>query len=522
MRAKKKKEAACPAGLEAGAIIPAPETEPTSSGREIAPLVEKYASLNKQIIKLLSGSDFEIPPELRQSCFDLDDALCKQARHLSRSDPASGRRESRRLANEIESRVRQWVELLPGVDFKTLPPVVADEYFSASKLKKDVRQEAKTDHDNMFIAMRDTGLVISDALRKHAARHPDKTAQIIAASTRWPVGISIYPIVDARANKHIKNNLGSAIKNKSRGISVFPRVAFVISALIEKHLPDAERFRKAGLPWLLDFTDAAGKRFELSPGDWKKLQNATPRGKHTPDSLQAAAACCAAIDYCYRLVFAFDSARSVARKDWFDTRRAACGKVISDILQDEHFSRQLTKKLQRLMAYADEPTLDPLVKAAREDWCEHRFDRCQKAISKILEDKQLSRKLGKMLHELVASPIETKSAPEAFDRLQQAIRLNPLDAAVQGIRYVNEPDVISYIHRYFLKGFPLPTPVPLIESKHPSVRRVIEKKPASSGPRSFDYRCVEQVQNAFLRDRGIEPKDFRANRTITLPKMRRE
>ena len=165
------------------------DVEPAMSSQEIDFLVKQ---LSQQVAKPLSSSDFESLLQLRRLCFDLADALRKHAVRYQ-TDLVERRREIRRFANDIESSVRQFAALLPVTDFETLTaPVVADEYFSASELEESARREAKGDHHNMVVAMRDAGVIIANVLREHATRHMEQIVEIIAASELWPAQISIH------------------------------------------------------------------------------------------------------------------------------------------------------------------------------------------------------------------------------------------------------------------------------------------------------------------------------------------
>jgi hypothetical protein len=319
-------------------------------------------------------------------------------------DPTSQRNAIARCANELSSLSSQLIKDLPHWTFK-VPRRARTEHWSAAALKRNAKLEAKFTHRNVILQLVEAGLRIADALRDHAARYPKETNPIIAESAHWPAAIAIHRALDApRAFAAIKKQLGSSLGYKTDKLTkrtIWQVLVERIIADIEKHLPDAEKFRAAGLPWLLDFTDSNGKLFQLSSDSWKTGNPAE---------------WFVAIAYYCDLVFAPEADRRKIREAWLDLRQPAWQK--------------------------------------------------------------------------------------GFAKLPQNIR----EAAEQGVQFLDQP-VVSYLHRYVMR-FPLRDWTPLVERRDQTIRALVERPPANGNLWVAHHRCVEKIQNAFLRYKGIDPDGF--------------
>lgn len=180
--------------------------------------------------------------------------------HPSNGDPARQRRQHTvGLANEFGSNAKELIECLSDWDFE-IDPQVPTKDWSAAHLEGDAKREAEISHRHVVTEIAQTCLKVIDALQKHVARFPHETDPIIAESAHWPAAISIHPALDAaQAYAPIKKKLGSSLGYQMKRLkkrTIWQPIVEFIMADIEKHLNDAEEFRAAGLPWLLDFTDS--------------------------------------------------------------------------------------------------------------------------------------------------------------------------------------------------------------------------------------------------------------------------
>jgi hypothetical protein len=287
------------------------KADPAAQRRnQIARLANKFGSLADQIKKNFPDWDPEISPQnladdrngnelevasrieaarreedrlhhstiltLKNACSDITEALRTHEERHPNLDPVRRRRHQiARLASEFSSCAIELAKTLSDWDFEILPQVPTKDW-SASDLERDAKLEAKRLHRNAVTEIAQACLKITDALHKHVDRYPAETNPIIEESAHWPAVISIHPALDtAKASAPIRKKLGSSLGLETKRLkkrTIWQRFVEFIIADIEKHLPDAKKFRAAGLPWLLDFIDSNGRLFQLSPDSWKTAE----------------------------------------------------------------------------------------------------------------------------------------------------------------------------------------------------------------------------------------------------------